>query len=354
MIKNSNSKLQLTDYVYHNKNISCFGNYLESVTCYLESSNMDIISKIIQKVSQENLSKDLFYLSKDPLPCRTLNITLKGHEKCTLYETDDFIKRNLESYGYQVEKEAVAVQAFVPDSSVSHGFRKPLPEESWYTAFNLYFKKSGIKYPKDLIIALAHKDSQSWLDCAPGAYDNAVGTATVMEIARILAKYKSKRSIWFLFCNEEHWQWTSVAAAQNIAKLNFNVLTVLNIDSIGGKSQQDISDNKLTNVTRYSTKEGEKLADLMAILNEKYQFGLEQTKYFCAKPNDDDGSFIKAGFPASVLNIGSFPYADLNYHTVNDKPEYVDLLNVKLATQLSLAFLVYLDLNGRIDQETIL
>ncbi|UCE08059.1 MAG: M28 family peptidase, partial [bacterium] len=225
---------------------------------------------------------------------------------------------------------------------VKHGFRKPLPDEPRYTAFNLYTKKVGTKYPDELIIILAHKDSQSWLDCAPGAYDNAVGASAVMEIARILFNYESQRSIWFLFCNEEHWQWTSVMAAQNIAKLNTNVVAVLNIDSIGGKSQQNISDKKLTNVTRYSTKEGEKLADLMAILNEKYQIGLDQTKYFCAEPNDDEGSFVKAGFPASVLNIGSFPYADPNYHTVNDKPEYVDLLNVKLATQLSLAFLVLL------------
>jgi len=174
-----------------------------------------------------------------------------------------------------------------------------------------------------------------------------------MEIARVLANYDSQRSIWFLFCNEEHWQWTSVTSAQNIAKSNLNVVAVLNIDSIGGKSQQSISDNKLTNVTRYSTKEGENLAELMGEVNQKYQIGLEQKKYFCAEPNDDDGSFVKAGFPASVLNIGSFPYADPNYHTVNDKPELVDLANVKSATQLSLAFLVYLDLNGKIDQEKV-
>ena len=311
---------------------------------------MDFIQKLIRQVNQEHLSSYLFYLAKE-LPCRALNFTVEGHKKCTLYEADDFIQGKLESYSYTVEKEAVPVQAFVPDPPVPHGFRKPLPEEPWYTAFNLYAKKKGTEYPGDLVIVLAHKDSQSWLPCAAGAYDNAVGTSAVMEIARVLANYESQRSIWFLFCNEEHWQWTSVIAAQNIAKLNLNVVAVLNIDSIGGKSQQSISDNKLTNVTRYSTKEGENLAELMGEVNQKYQIGLEQKKYFCAEPNDDDGSFVKAGFPASVLNIGSFPYADPNYHTVNDKPELVDLANVKSATQLSLAFLVYLDLNGKSDQE---
>jgi hypothetical protein len=303
---------------------------------------MNIIKRIIKQVDQKNLSDNLFHLAQE-FPCRTLNFTREGHQQCTLYEADDFIQGKLESYGYTVEKEAVPVQAFVPDPTVPYGFRKPLPEEPWYAAFNLYSKKTGTKYPGDLIIVLAHKDSQSWLECAAGAYDNAVGTSAVMEIARILANYDSQRSIWFLFCNEEHWQWTSVAAARNIAKLSFNVIAVLNIDSIGGKSRQDILDKKLTNVTRYSTKEGEKLADLMADLNQKYKIGLEQSKYFSTKPNDDDGSFVRAGFPASVLNIGSFPYADSNYHSTNDKPEYVDLLNMKLATQLSLAFLAHLD-----------
>ncbi len=303
---------------------------------------MDIIQKLIRQVNHKYLNNHLFFLSKE-LPCRTLNFTVEGHEKCTLYEADDFIQRNFESYGYKIEKEAVSVQAFVPDSSVPYGFRKPLSEEPWHTAFNLYAKKRGTKYPGELIIVLAHKDSQSWLECAPGAYDNAMGTSAVMEMARILANYDSQRSIWFLFCNEEHWQWTSVTAAQNIANLNLNVVAVLNIDSIGGKSQKDISYNKLTNVTRYTTWEGEKLADLMAGLNQKYQIGLDQKKYYCPEPNDDDGSFVKAGFSAAVLNIGSFPYADPNYHTINDRPECVDLLNVKLATQLSLAFLVYLD-----------
>jgi len=310
--------------------------------CLLELNVEAIIKKLIKQVNQKQLSDSLFFLAK-ALPCRTLNYTSKGHEKCTLYEADDFIQGKLESDGYQIEKEAVPVQAFVPDHSAAHGFRKPLSDESWYTAFNLFVKKIGATYPDELVIALAHKDSQSWLNCAPGAYDNAVGTSAVLEIARILANYESQRSIWFLFCNEEHWPWTSVAAAQNLAQLNLNVLAVLNIDSIGGKSQQDVSDKRLINVTRYSTHEGKKLADLMAELNQRYEIGLQQSQYFCAAPNDDDGSFVRAGFPASVLNIGSFPYPDPNYHSTTDRADDVDLLNVKLATQLSLAFLLYLD-----------
>ncbi len=34
----------------------------------------------------------------------------------------------------------------------------------------------------------------------------------------------------------------------------------------------------------------------------------------------DDGSFVKAGYTASVTIIGSFPYADPNYHSEGDIP----------------------------------
>ena len=47
--------------------------------------------------------------------------------------------------------------------------------------------------------------------------------------------------------------------------------------------------------------------------------------------------------PCAVLNIGSFPYADPNYHTPGDIPECVDLGNVRLSTQLCLATVLHLD-----------
>ena len=305
-----------------------------------------IIASLIKKVDQTNLSADLFYLAKNPLPCRTLNFTLPGHTKCTLHEADDFIEKKLTAWGYEVGKEAVPVQVFRPDNAETHGFRKPKSSEPWYDAYNLYAKKVGKNHPDELVVVIAHKDSQSWLNCAPGAHDNAVGTVGTLEIARLLSDYASHRSIWFIFCNEEHWPWTSVTVAQNLAKSDFEVIAALNIDGIGGRSRQDRAGGRMVNVTRFSSPEGERFAELMTRLNERYHIGLIQKKYYCAEANDDDGSFIKAGMPASVLNIGSFPYAEPNYHSEKDVPENVDLQNVKLATQLSLAAVMHLDIHG--------
>ena len=44
-----------------------------------------------------------------------------------------------------------------------------------------------------------------------------------------------------------------------------------------------------------------------------------------------------------MLNIGSMPYAEAYYHTTEDIPEHVDWENVRLATMLSLAWVVHMD-----------
>jgi len=307
---------------------------------------MKIIASRIQQVELKNLSAHLLYLAQSPLPSRTLNYTRPGQTQCTLYEADDFIEAHLRYFGYSIKKEKVKVQAFQLDKSVAHGFRKPLPTEPWFDAFNLYAQKVGHSWPEELIIVVAHKDSQSWLTCAAGAHDNAIGTAGLLEIARLLSQYKSQRSIWFIFCNEEHWPWTSVAAAQTVVEAGLKVIAVLNLDGIAGKADSDKSHRRMLNVTRYSTPAGKILGDLIAHVNQKYKIGLIQTQYFCEQPNDDDGSFIKAGIEAAVLNIGSFPYAEPNYHTVADTPEKVDLVNARLTTQLMLATVLHLDFYG--------
>ncbi len=310
---------------------------------------MDKIADFIKQVSGENIKEYLLYLSKDPLPCRCMNYTIPGHNKNTLYEADDYIIDKLKSSGYEISSEVFPVQAFQKTDKKAGFpfFRKPEPSEPWYNAYNILAEKKGLTLPDEVIVLVSHKDSQSWLNCAPGAYDNAAGVSANIEISRILNSYKNNRTIRFLFCNEEHWPWTSAAAAENMAKSGQNIIAVLNVDSIGGKPQKETARGKKTNITRYCTSEGEQLADLMEKLNKEHNIGLHQNKYKCEIPNDDDGSFVNAGIHAAVLNIGSFPYADPDYHTEKDIPENVDITNVEMAVKLNLAAVLHLDRHDR-------
>lgn len=302
------------------------------------------IRSLIAAVDVPRMSQHVFYLSKDPLPFRKLNYTLPGHEKCTLHEADDYLAGKLESWKYRVQREAVKVQAYRRDTNkpLQHQYSRPLPEDPWYTAYNLYAEKQGRSHAAEIIVVLAHKDSQSWID-SPGANDNAIGTVGVLELACALADYPSQRTIRFLLCNEEHSPWTSVTAAQNAKARGDNIVAVFNLDGIGAKTAEQTAAGKKTNVTAYTVPAGQRLAALMSAANTRFAIGLEQRSVQRPGPGDDDGSFVRAGFGAAVVNIGSWPYGDPNYHIEGDIPERCDVANAAMTVQATLAAIVTLD-----------
>lgn len=308
------------------------------------AAEQDPIPGFLAQISEENLRRSVFHLAKDPLPFRKVNYTVPGHTENTLDETDAWIESQLRIWGYSVEREACEVQAFGCDVTKPrhHTYAPPPPGAPFHKVHNLYAKKAGRHHTQDIILLLAHKDSQSWTN-SPGAYDNAVGTAAVLELARVLARYPSDRSIWFLWCNEEHKPWTSVTAATNCRQRSDRLVAIFNTDSLGGKSDGDIAAGRKTNVSLYTAPEGKVLADLMAEVNVAYRIGLVQSSQQRQRPGDDDGSFVKAGYPCAIANLGSFPYVDAAYHEAEDKPERVDIVNVRMATQATLAAVLRLD-----------
>ncbi len=294
------------------------------------------------KVDMERMSGHLFYLAKDPLPYRKLNSALQGHTKSTLDEADDFLVRKLESWGYSVQREGVRVQAFRCDTTKpkQEQYSPPKPDDPWYTANNIYAGKRGASRPDDIILLLAHKDSQSWVD-SPGANDNAIGTVCVLEIARVLADQAPSRTIRFLFCNEEHTPWTSVTAAREAKKRGDKIVAIINLDGVGGKPAA--SGDRPVNVTAYTKPAGAWLADLMSAVNARFKIGLEERVVKRDSPGDDDGSFVNAGFSAAIVNIGSWPYGDPNYHAEGDIPERSDIPTAAKVVRATLAVVLTID-----------
>ena len=303
----------------------------------------DRIAALLQQVEANRLAAHIRYLAADPLPCRKLSHTLPGHERSTLEEADDYLAAQLAAWGYPVEREPVQVQAFRCDTSKpkAHQYSPPGPEDPWHTAHNLHARRPGGARRAETLVIVSHKDSPSWTD-SPGAYDNAVGTAANLELARVLADVELPVSMWHLFCNEEHTPWTSVNAAQSARARGDQLLAVFNTDSLGGKSQADLDAGRKTNVTGYTAPEGKRLADLMAVVIADYGLGLIQRSVQREAPGDDDGSFVNAGFPAAIINVGSLPYGDPHYHAEGDTADHVDVENVHLATQAILAALLTL------------
>jgi len=88
---------------------------------------------------------------------------------------------------------------------------------------------------------------------------------------------------------------------------------------------------------------GDTFCWLMAAVNTRFSIGLEQRAVERPRPGDDDGPFVRAGYAAAVVNIGSWPYADPNYHGEGDIPERCDVPNAAQAVQATLAALLTLD-----------
>lgn len=298
------------------------------------------------KVSKERIRNSVYYLSDDPLPRRVLNYTLPGHSLSTLAEADIWIEGRLTGAGYSPWQDETKVRAFGRDLSkpLAHQYAAPPADAPEYPAHNIIAELTGSADRENIIVVIAHKDSQSWI-ASPGANDNAVGTSAALELADVLKDYKPLHTIRFIFCNEEHTPWTSITAVNGIRSEGKDVLAAINLDGIGGKSAEQAG--KLINITRYTTPEGERLADLNSMLNKRFSIGLEQSKFRSDSPGDDDGSFINGGFPWAVLNIGSMPYADPNYHIETDTADKVDYDTTERVVKLTLALILHLDRNGR-------
>jgi peptidase M28-like protein len=303
------------------------------------------IRPTISRVDQDRLQRDVFHLSKQPLPFRKLNHTVQGHAASTLDETDAFLQGELEAAGWAVERDPVSVQAFRCDTTKpkAHQYSPPMPDDPWYTAHNVWGRRTGATTPGEIILLCAHKDSQSWVD-SPGAHDNATGTAGLLELARVLADYAPERSIWLLFCNEEHTPWTSVAAAEGCRDRGDNVIAVLNCDSFGARTAAQAAADEKTHGIAYTVDEGRWLADLIVQANADYDLGLTQYVSQRERPGDDDGSFVNAGFSSAIFTGGTGPYP--YYHREDDIPEYVDLDSVRRLTQVTLAAVLQLDAAG--------
>jgi len=102
-------------------------------------------------------------------------------------------------------------------------------------AGNVVVVKKGSEFPDEYIMITSHYDHSTFSNpVGPGADDNASGTSGVMECARLLKDFPTKRSIMFVpFNAEEFWMEGSLPFAQKCATENMNIIAHFNMDMIG-------------------------------------------------------------------------------------------------------------------------
>ncbi len=146
---------------------------------------------------------------------------------------------HLQSYGTRdcYSAEAIQAQNWLQTQLSNYGYLVAVmdfPAGSGSSSDNLIAVLPGSVYPEKYIAVGAHYDSRSISGMAPGADDNASGTAAVLEMARILSDQTFEKSIIFcLFSGEEYGLYGSAAYAAQAASQNLNILGYFNMDMIG-------------------------------------------------------------------------------------------------------------------------
>lgn len=197
----------------------------------------------------------------------------------------------------------------------------------------------GTLYPDREIIIGGHLDSYSSnLNQAPGADDNATGTAAALEMARVLklVNYQPAFTLRFIgFAAEELGLRGSASYALRARQANRDIAVMMNYDMIGNRTQtqpdRDVYIVWYVGSEAFSTLHGavcRAYTTLTPVLTTSYRTG------------SDSYSFYQQNYKTVFLIERDFsPY----YHSPNDLIQYLDIPYANEIIKSGLAMLLTLD-----------
>lgn len=185
------------------------------------------------------------------------------------------------------------------------------------TGKNIYAVKQGTTFPNLKYIICGHFDSMPNGAIAPGADDNASGTALVIEAARILKDIPTKYTIVFaLWDEEEQGLIGSKFYADSASRNSENIAGVLNFDMIAYDGN---GDGLMEIHTRASSIT---LSDKMIETNNIYGIGLVSSIINPGLTSSDHSSFWNRNYQAILLIENYFGDFNPRYHTTGDRIQY--------------------------------
>ena len=178
----------------------------------------------------------------------------------------------------------------------------------------------------------AHYDSTSTdPNNAPGAMDDAIGVAIVMELARIMSQYQFSHTLKFALWNwEEDGPWKgSTEYVRYANNTNMNIPLYINLDPFCfdplGKLILDINTNQ----------QSKWASDMITEYNALY--GINFTLHYNIDVgNGDFKAFWAGGYTALNFNSGPRPPG---YHTPTDTIDKISFAHAAKLTQLSISLL---------------
>ena len=209
----------------------------------------------------------------------------------------------------------------------------------------------GSTNPNEIIVLGGHLDSINQNDKrakAPGADDNASGSASILEAARVLlTKAQPQRTIEFMwYAGEESGLLGSAEIAATYKKEARKVIAVLQLDmtSFAGNGP-----NRIASMTDFTSPW---LRDYLKAMNIAY-LDVEILEDKCGYGCSDHASWYKQGYPAIIPTEAKFDNMFHDLHTVRD------VINDRTSFDHALIFskiavIMAMDLGNSTNQEVII
>ena len=310
------------------------------------SSDYLTIAEIVRSVSLENLMNTIndlqenrdvnfpqrYYKSRYCLRVRNSDDPSDG--ACD--NAADYIYNKFASYGLDVEYDL---------------FIHEVEEQGTYGMRNVVATLPGKGSASDKVyIICSHYDSTAGLSArwmwdwkflpAPGADDNASGTAAVLESARILSGYDFNFTIKFItFSGEELGMFGSKHYAKTATTSGDQIAGVINIDMIG-------YDPDKLDIDIVANEDSQWLANAIYRAGELYKIDLIANRIVNPEMIYSDHSpFWRSGYSAVTMIEGSDSHSDEFSPVNHTADDMIDKLNYELAlksTRLAVAALAQL------------
>jgi len=190
---------------------------------------------------------------------------------------------------------------------------QPFPMGS-YNCQNVIATQTGTVYPNRYWVICGHLDSTSPNPSynAPGADDNASGSAAVVEAARLMSQYQFEYTVkYMLFGGEEQGLYGSEYYATQAAAAGDSIMGVVNMDMIFyGPAGNDIG------WLHYNTA-STGLGVAFQAISDTYVPALELEVASSPTGASDHASFWYSGY-AAMLNIERQVFSNPYYHQTTD------------------------------------
>jgi len=260
-------------------------------------SQSPVVQSIINEINSDSLAyfvKELSGEVQTIIGGTPYTIVSRHKDQPGNNKAADYIKQKLSSYG---------LAAF--DQNFSS------------TGRNVYGVQTGTEFPNQKYIICAHYDDMPSGTIAPGADDNASGTAAVIEAARVFSQYDFPFTIVYaLWDEEEQGLIGSEYYATQAQNAGDSILGVINLDMIAWDSDNDGS----ADIHNSSVANTSEIKDKMLEVNLLYGINLD-LDVVPSEPYSDHQSFLDHGFGA-ILLIEDDNDFNAYYHTTNDKIIY--------------------------------